>query len=301
MSRRDISPSSIRTTSFWRCGWSLAGWASSHSSCCSAHCCGAAGLPSRGRMDSQGRSCGARRRHSSRSPSTACSTRLTSTTTSLLSSGCWPPSRSRPSPSSSRERPENQPCSVDEFTVLRLRLSAVPLAALVLSIAPLTFSPATAGAARPAAVAASSGSWTEYHHDDAHTGYDSTAPAALGASAGWTSPSLNGEIYGEPLVYNGLVYVATLQNVVYALHQSDGTVAWSKALPAPQTTGWQCGNINPTGILGTGIIDPVANRIYYVPFLKDFGTAYYLYALDLTTGNILMTTEIAPTGFEWTI
>ena len=120
--------------------------------------------------------------------------------------------------------------------MLRLRLSAVPLAALVLSIAPLTFSPATAGAARPAAVAASSGSWTEYHHDDAHTGYDSTAPAALGASAGWTSPSLNGEIYGEPLVYNGLVYVATLQNVVYALHQSDGTVAWSKALPAPQTT-----------------------------------------------------------------
>ena len=201
--------------------------------------------------------------------------------------------------------------------MLRLRLSAVPLAALVLSIAPLTFSPATAGAARPvqaqrpsaatapatrpATVAASSGSWTEYHHDDAHTGYDSTAPAALGASAGWTSPSLNGEIYGEPLVYNGLVYVATLQNVVYALHQSDGTVAWSKALPAPQTTGWQCGNINPTGILGTGIIDPVANRIYYVPFLKDFGTAYYLYALDLTTGNILMTTEIAPTGFEWTI
>ena len=205
--------------------------------------------------------------------------------------------------------------------MLRLRLAAVPLAALLLSLAPLTFLPATAGAASPAAepvqgqpasaatppavgpitAAGGSGSWTEYHHDDAHTGYDSAAPAASGATAGWTSPTLNGQIYGEPLVYNGLVYVATLQNVVYALHQLDGTVAWSKTLPAPQTTGWQCGNINPTGILGTGIIDPTANRIYYVPFLKDFGTAYYLYALDLTTGNILMTTEIAPTGFDWTI
>jgi hypothetical protein len=148
--------------------------------------------------------------------------------------------------------------------------------------------------------AASTGSWTEYHHDDAHTGYDSTVATATGAAAGWTSPTLNGQIYGEPLVYNGLVYVGTLQNIVYALHQSDGTIAWSQTLPAPETTGWSCGNINPTGILGTGIIDAAANRVYYVAFLHQTHT-YWLYAFDLATGQTVMTTEFLPSGFDWMI
>ncbi len=161
-------------------------------------------------------------------------------------------------------------------------------------------SPVKSVQAKPAAALASNGSWTVYHHDNAHTGYDSTQPVSAGAAAGWTSPVLNGQIYGEPLVYNGLVYVATLQNVVYALNQSDGTVVWSKTLLAPQTSGWQCGNINPTGILSTGVIDPIGGRVYFVPFLRDFG-AYYLYAFNLFDGTILMTTQILPSGFDWTI
>jgi outer membrane protein assembly factor BamB len=196
-------------------------------------------------------------------------------------------------------RPETGAYCVDLFTVVRFRAALSLTLTLLLSSA-VAVHASTAPARHPAAAAAVSGSWTVYHHDNAHTGYDSTQPAATGATAGWTSPALNGQIYDEPLVYNGLVYVATLQNVVYALNQADGTVVWSKTLPAPQTSGWGCGNINPTGILGTGVIDATAGRVYYVPFLHQ-DLSYHLYGIDLATGAIVLNTQILPAGFDWKI
>ena len=144
------------------------------------------------------------------------------------------------------------------------------------------------------------GAWTMYHRDHGHTGYDGSLPGAASASAGWVSPTLDGSVYGEPLVYNGLVYVATLNNSVYAINQTDGTVVWGVNLGVPQTSGWQCGNINPTGILGTGVIDPSNSRIYEVAFLHQYG-AYFLFALDLATGNLRLETEVSPNGFYWPI
>jgi outer membrane protein assembly factor BamB len=156
----------------------------------------------------------------------------------------------------------------------------------------------------PSNVASGTGSWTVYHHDNAHTGFDSTAPNAITATAGWVSPTLDGQSYTEPLVYNGLVYVATLNNTVYALNQVTGAVVWSKHLGAPQTSGWGCGNINPTGILGTGVIDATASRVYFAAFLTNAVAslrAYYLFGLDLATGSIQLQTQVKPTGFDWTI
>lgn len=179
-------------------------------------------------------------------------------------------------------------------------------ASLVLALA-LTGQSATAGAgpaasSRPPAAAAPipNGAWTVYHHDSAHTGYDGTQPQATGAVAGWVSQALDGSVYGEPLVYNGIVYVSTLQNTVYALDQSTGAVVWSQNVGAPQTSGWQCGNINPTGILGTGVIDTAASRIYVVGFLHQF-LSYYLFGMDLATGTRVLTKQIAPVGFDWKI
>ena len=151
-----------------------------------------------------------------------------------------------------------------------------------------------------AAAAAANGSWTVYHRDNAHTGYDPTAARAGTAAAGWTSPLLTGVVYGEPLVYNGLVYVATLENWVYALDQATGAVVWSKNLGAPQTSGWQCGNIDRDGILGTGVIDTAASRLYVAPFLHQY-LSYYLFGLDLATGTTVLSTPVKPAGFDWTI
>lgn len=147
------------------------------------------------------------------------------------------------------------------------------------------------------------GSWPAYHRDDAHTGSDPTLPALTKVQAGWTSAAVDDQIYAEPLVYGGIVYVATLNNTVYALNQADGTVVWSLHLRAPETTGWSCGNVSPQGILGTPVIDPGTGRIYVVT-LSGVDDLYRLEGLNLLTGTEEIDTVITTqpsTGFDWTI
>lgn len=195
---------------------------------------------------------------------------------------------------------------------MKLRTASATLALIagLVSTAPASpaSSPRSAAAAsvRPAASAPAvttiipNGAWTIYHRDDAHTGYDPTAGPAVSASTGWVSPALDETVYGQPLVYNGLVYISTSNNTVYALNQAGGSIVWSRHFGAPETSGWQCGNVNPTGILGTGVIDVAQSRIYVVAFLHQFHS-YYLYGLDLAGGTISLTTQILPGGFDWTI
>jgi hypothetical protein len=144
------------------------------------------------------------------------------------------------------------------------------------------------------------GSWPVYHSDDGHTGFDPNPPTAVTATTGWSS-SLDAAVYAEPLVYQGIVYAATLNNTVYALNQTDGSVVWSNHLRMPETTGWACGNVSPQGILGTPVIDPGTGRIYAATLGAD--DVYRLEGLNLTTGveelNTAITTPAA--GFDWTI
>ncbi len=183
------------------------------------------------------------------------------------------------------------------------------LASLVLCVAsavPAGASPTiptqAASAVHPAqAATVANGAWTVYHRDDGHTGFDSTLPAVTGASTGWASSALDQTIYAEPLVYNGIVYAATLNNSVYALNQATGAIVWSKNLRAPETTGWSCGNVSPQGILGTPVIDVTGGRIYVATLGAD--DIYRLEGLNLGTGveelNTVITTPA--TGFDWTI
>jgi hypothetical protein len=152
----------------------------------------------------------------------------------------------------------------------------------------------------PTPTKGTTGSWTTYHYDNAHTGYDPSLTALASVATGWTSPALSDTVYTEPLVYNGLVYAGAKDNMVYALNQWDGTIQWSVSLGPAQTGGWFCGNVNPTGILGTPVIDTNANRIYVVAFIAGPAT-YYLFGLDLATGAIKLQTQILPSGFDWRI
>ncbi|TMC97305.1 MAG: hypothetical protein E6J05_12195, partial [Chloroflexi bacterium] len=90
--------------------------------------------------------------------------------------------------------------------------SAVPAAATTIVPAQPT------SAVHPTEAApVANGAWTVYHRDDGHTGFDSTLPAVTGATTGWVSSTLDGNIFAEPLVYNGIVYAATMNNSVYAI------------------------------------------------------------------------------------
>lgn len=148
---------------------------------------------------------------------------------------------------------------------------------------------------------ASSGIWTTYHRDDAHTGYDPSLSKMNVTTAGWVSPALDAAVYAEPLIYNGMVYAATLNNSVYALDQFTGAVVWHTQTSAPMTGGWTCGNVSPMGILGTPVIDAAAGRIYVATLSSD--GLYRVVALNLNTGAPLMSTALpqAQYGFDWHI
>src|SRR6266851_5558697 len=176
------------------------------------------------------------------------------------------------------------------------------VAGLALAIAPWPSTAAQAPAHPHSQLAASTGAWTTYHHDDGHTGYDSTLPAFTSVTTGWASAAMDGEVYAEPLIYNGVVYAATLNNTVYAFNQATGAQVWSKHVGAPQTSGWSCGNISQSGILGTPVIDVAANRIYAVAEITGTTPTYHLFGLDLAnSGNVILDTPIFPSGFDWKI
>lgn len=153
----------------------------------------------------------------------------------------------------------------------------------------------------PATAASVGTSWTVYHGDAASTG-DSTALNSVNtARRAWTSPMLNGEIYGEPLVYSSDVFVATESDTVYALASSRGSVVWSRHLAtAVPSSDLPCGNISPTvGITGTPVIDPARREIFVVADeLKNGRPEHFLVGLSTTTGAIELRQRVDPTGSD---
>jgi outer membrane protein assembly factor BamB len=67
-------------------------------------------------------------------------------------------------------------------------------------------------------------SWTVYHGGPEGGGVATSVSSVHLASPAWTSPALDGELYGEPLVSGGHVFVATENDTVYALSATTGSV-----------------------------------------------------------------------------
>jgi outer membrane protein assembly factor BamB len=138
-----------------------------------------------------------------------------------------------------------------------------------------------------------------YHGDLAGNGVAGLVRAVDTAGRVWTSPDLDGEIYGEPLVYAGHVYVATENDTVYALSAKTGTVAWSAHLASPVPSGdLPCGDISPTvGITGTPVIDPARSEIFVVADeLVNGSPVKWLVGLDTATGRVETRTNVDPPG-----
>ena len=112
---------------------------------------------------------------------------------------------------------------------------------------------------------------------------------------------MDGQIYGEPLVYAGRVYVATENNTVYALSAATGAVAWSAHLGPPVPAGsLPCGDITPTvGITGTPVIDQARGEIFVVADeLVGGKPAHRLVGLATASGRIEMTQDVDPPGAD---
>ena len=156
-----------------------------------------------------------------------------------------------------------------------------------------------AGAAAQPGPSDASGSWTVYHGDLSGDGASASVSSVdLGARA-WTSPSLDGQVYGEPLAWNGHVYVASENDTVYELAAATGTVVWSAHLGTPvPSSALPCGDISPTvGITGTPVVDPARSEVFVVADeLVGQRPAHELVGLDAATGKVELTQDVDPAG-----
>jgi outer membrane protein assembly factor BamB len=188
---------------------------------------------------------------------------------------------------------------------MRRRLSGQPCrwaAGLLVATAITWAAGGTAvGAAAAAPGPAGGPSWTVYHDNSAGTGTPPHVTSVDTAARAWTSPSLDGQIYGEPLVFGGRVYVATENDTVYALNAANGAVAWSMHVGTPvPSSALPCGDITPTvGITGTPVIDPSRGEIFVVADEMVSGApAHMLTGLATATGKTEMTEDVDPPGAD---
>jgi outer membrane protein assembly factor BamB len=142
-------------------------------------------------------------------------------------------------------------------------------------------------------------SWTVYHDDPAGTGVAAEVGSVDTSARAWTSPTLDGQLYGQPLVLGDRVYVATENDVVYALSAATGAIVWSTRLGTPvPAERISCSNINPNvGITGTPVIDPVRHEIFVVADeMQGSGPAHMLTGLNTATGQVELTQDVDPPG-----
>ncbi len=177
-------------------------------------------------------------------------------------------------------------------------------AAVALGVASVTFlsggAPAHAATVSPPSGADPS-SWTVYHGDPAGDGVAPPVSSVDTATHVWTSPAVDGQIYGEPLVYAGHVFVATEDDTVYALSAATGAVTWSAHLGAPVPAGsLPCGDIRPTaGITGTPVIDQSRNEIFVVADeLAGGNPRHTLVGLSTVSGKTEMSQDVDPQGAD---
>jgi hypothetical protein len=112
----------------------------------------------------------------------------------------------------------------------------------------------------------------------------------------WAAPvSLDGQVYAEPLVCGNTVFVATENNSVYAINVTTGSVLWRTNLGAPVPgSALPCGDISPSGITSTPVIDVATDTLYVVAFLSTI--QHVLFGLDVTNGAVTSDVVVNPPG-----
>jgi outer membrane protein assembly factor BamB len=140
------------------------------------------------------------------------------------------------------------------------------------------------------------GDWLTYHADADRSGHGPDTPVVDKLGSLWSAP-LDGEVYAEPLVASGKVVVATENDTVFALDLSTGGVVWQQHVgdPVPRAS-LPCGNIDPSGMTSTPVIDPAAGLVYAAGRMQP--THHELLAFDLATGAIRFRRTIDPPGAD---
>jgi outer membrane protein assembly factor BamB len=129
------------------------------------------------------------------------------------------------------------------------------------------------------------------------SGYDPATPPFTGVTLNWKSTTLDGDVYAEPLIVGTEVVVATEENSLYELNATTGKILWHINFGTPVNGAvLPCGDINPSGITSTPVIDVAGRTIFVVAFLSSPSLHHQLFAVDLDTGAVEFQMGIDPPG-----
>ncbi len=154
-----------------------------------------------------------------------------------------------------------------------------------------------------AVVAVTTGAgWPTDHGDNLRSGYDSAGPAYSGLHAAFTK-TLDGQVYGSPIIVGSDVIVATENDSVYAFNAQTGVQHWMRHLRTPisDTSVLACsGNISPTGITGSPAYDSVTGRIFVVTVTDSaqLGVEHEIWGLRASDGATAMNRRVEVPGTD---
>lgn len=166
-------------------------------------------------------------------------------------------------------------------------------------VSPTTAAPRTGPSATTVAPAGNEAvGWLTYDHDAGRSGDDPGSPAVGDVRPAWTSPALDGAVYAQPLVTSRAVIVATENDSVYSLDPATGAVQWRRHLASPVAgSNLPCGDISPSGITGTPVIDEASGLIWVVTF-SGAPLAHTLWAVRLSDGTVAASRSADPQGTD---
>ncbi|HVT41601.1 MAG TPA: PQQ-binding-like beta-propeller repeat protein, partial [Acidimicrobiales bacterium] len=142
-------------------------------------------------------------------------------------------------------------------------------------------------------------SWTVYHGNAIGSGVDTSGVTFNPPHAAWTSPTLDGQLFGEPLEATGRVFVATQNDTLYALAADNGGVLWSTHVGTPvPDVDLPCGDISPqVGITGTPVVDAARGEVFAVADELISGSpAHILVGVNMYTGAVELEQPVDPPG-----
>jgi outer membrane protein assembly factor BamB len=137
--------------------------------------------------------------------------------------------------------------------------------------------------------------WPTYGRDFSRTSVAADVAPAGSPRVGWRV-SLDGAVYGEPILVGTMVIAATENDSLYALDQSSGKVLWRRHVGTPvPLSDLPCGNIDPLGITGTPVYDQANGLVYAVAEIA--GYHHVLVGVSVRDGTVQVERDIpAPDG-----